>query len=248
MFLKSNLILFILVFCSTFAFTESPYQQLLSKHVKNSKVNYVAIKKDVAELNKIIDQYKTVNPQTMTLLQKKAFWINAYNACTLKLIVDYFPLKSINDIPKSKRWDHVRWNINGKNYSLNDMEHKILRKMGDPRIHFAINCASYSCPDLSSEEYSAISLDKQLEHAKNHFFSNTKKGVLLKTESSFFGGKSKVLYLSPIFKWFSVDFNEHSGSVEKYIRKNANSPLTENLKKSPSIKIKWLDYDWSLNK
>ncbi len=234
--------------CTSYAYSNSPYQQLLTKYVVKAKVDYAGLKKDVISLNKIINNYKTASIKDMTQAQKMAFWINAYNVCTLKLIVDFYPLKSINDISKSKRWDHVRWNVGGKKYSLNDMEHKILRKMGDPRIHFAINCASYSCPDLSSTEYKATNLEKQLEDAKNIFFNNTAKGILLKTESSFFSGKSTVLYISPIFKWFSVDFITHSGSVEKYIRKNANPPLSLKMKQHSNLKIKYLVYDWSLNK
>jgi hypothetical protein len=231
---------------------QSATQALLTKYVVKAKVDYSGLKKNVTKLDAIINTYKTIKLSNKSQDYQKAFWINAYNICTLKLIIDHYPLKSIRDIPKSKSWDARRWDVNGKKYSLNDIEHKILRKMGDPRIHFAINCASFSCPDLSSQEFSydAKKLNKQLDIAMHAFLTNQKKGAQFKVESSLFGfGSNKnTLYLSKIFSWFSSDFVEHSGSIEKYIRKHASGELAKKLKNASSIKIKYLDYDWSLNK
>jgi hypothetical protein len=163
----------ILLFLTAVVTAESPYQPILTQYVKNAKVDYPGLKKDLKKLNSTITSYKSIDTTKMNQQQKMAMWINAYNLCTLKLIVDYFPLKTINEIPKAKRWKHARWEIAGKTISLDDIEHKILRPMGDPRIHFAINCASFSCPDLSSFEYKAETLDKQLEEAKDQFLDNS---------------------------------------------------------------------------
>ena len=159
---------------------------------------------------------------------KLAYYINLYNAATVQLILDNYPKKSIKDIKNP--WDKEWIKIGNDIFSLGQIEHKILRKMNDPRIHFAINCASYSCPKLSNEAYTTQNIEKQLQKAAFDFINDPKKNKLSENN----------LQLSNIFKWYKEDFTQE-GSLTDYIKSftkvNVNS----------KAKISYLEYDWSLN-
>ena len=138
--------------------------------------------------------------------QKLAYWINAYNALTIDLILQNYPLKSIKDIDKP--WDQRLWKFGDKWLSLNDIEHQILRKMDEPRIHFAIVCASVYCPKLQNEAFIAEKIDSQLSKATSEFLSDTSKNFISQNS----------LEISKIFQWFSKDFKEN-GSMIKFLNK-----------------------------
>lgn len=226
------------------------YAQLLNQHVKNGFVDYAAIQKSPDTLISSIKQFESVqrnNYNVWNQNDQKAFWINAYNAAVIKMVVDYYPLKkglswkalaypsnSIQQIPDV--WDRKVLHLLGSDKSLNDIEHKILRKQfRDPRIHFALVCASIGCPALRSDPYEGSKLDDQLDAQIYSFLSNSAKASYDK--------KSNILYLSPIFRWFEKDFAQ-TGGVITFTRKYW--PFQKQ-KFSAKTKIKWLDYDWSLN-
>jgi hypothetical protein len=205
------------------------WDALVRKNVySNGKVNYKGFKTSAIELNNYLAELSKEHPGSdWSKNEKLAFWINAYNAFTVKLIVDNYPLKSITDL--SKPWDTKNINIAGKMYSLGGIENDILRKMNEPRIHFAINCASVSCPNLLNKAFLADKMSSQLALVTNSFFADG-------TKNDF---SSKTIKLSKLFDWYSVDFAK--GDVIKYI----NSNRTEQL--SDKTKISYLEYDWSLN-
>lgn len=162
--------------------------------------------------------------------EQKAFWINAYNFFTIDLIVREGERKTIKNLGGvfSSPWKRYTWTLAGRDYSLDEIEHKILRPIGDPRIHFAINCASISCPDLRAEPYRAKSLDAQLDDQTKTTLGNPAKGLRLANKS---------VYVSRIFDWFGDDFD--NGDVKAWL--NARVPLDD------TLALKYLDYDWALN-
>ncbi|NJB71870.1 hypothetical protein GGR42_002332 [Saonia flava] len=206
------------------------WDSLLQKHVsKNGDVDYKKFKNNMDLLNDYLDGMATNNPKKdWGKNEKLAYYINIYNAATVKLILDNYPLKSIKDIKKpwSKKWV---W-IGDKQWSLGDIEHKILRKMDEPRIHFAINCASYSCPKLLNEAYIPTKIEAQLQQATASFLNDSTKNTIT----------SEKMQLSKIFKWYYKDFTK-SGNLINYIESASGVQLPEN------ISIEYLDYNWSLN-
>jgi Protein of unknown function, DUF547 len=208
------------------------YATFLKKYVSNSgNVNYDKIKPNKAELDAIADQLSENRPtDKWSKNEKMAYYINIYNVYTIKSIVDNYPVKSIKDI--SNVWDKKIIPQGKILYSLSDIENKILRKMGDPRIHFAINCASFSCPKMDNEVYTADKLDKQLEVGAKEFINDKNKNQITTSE----------IKLSNIFDWYSGDFKEDSGSVIEFLNKYSKTTIDK------KAKIKFLDYNWSLNK
>ncbi len=199
---------------------------MLNKYVsKDGNVNYNDWKKEHNELKKYIKTLEENFPKNSWKTNDKlAYWINTYNAITINLILDNFPIKSIKEI--KNRWGKKLYK---NKYSLGDIEHKILRKMNEPRIHFAINCASKSCPKLLNESYNGRKLEKQLVEVTKAFLCNPKKNIL----------KNNQVYLSRIFLWFSKDFGTKKEKIN-FISKYSGIELI-------NPKFKYLEYDWSLN-
>ncbi|MFT4660112.1 MAG: hypothetical protein ACI8XB_000370 [Patiriisocius sp.] len=167
---------------------------------------------------------------TWTKNERMAFWINAYNAFTVKLINDNWPVKSIKDI--SNPWGKSFIQIENATYSLEDIEHKILRKkFDDPRIHFAINCASVSCPKLQNYAFIDVKLNAQLEESAVEFMNDPVRNVVTKDNAQ----------ISKIFDWFKGDFTKN-GSLKAYINKYSK------IKVSEEGKLSYMDYNWKLNK
>ncbi len=165
--------------------------------------------------------------------EKLAFWINTYNILAIKVVIDHAPLKSIRDAGSffSPVWKKPAGIVAGKTRSLHEVEHKILRSMDEPRIHFAIVCASVSCPDLRLEPYRAITLESQLGNQARLFLNTPGKGMKI-TENN--------IYISKIFDWFAEDFAPYGG-VDAFIRKYRTETAL------PTASLSYLDYDWSLN-
>jgi hypothetical protein len=197
-------------------------------------VDYKAIKQNESELEAYLTILKNARPSVKwTENERKAYWINAYNAFTIKLVVDNYPVKSIKEIGGKFKspWDIDFIEIEGVKYSLNDIEHKILRKeFDDPRIHAAINCASGSCPRLSDEAYTPESLDKQLDKAVSGFVNDSSRNNI----------SSGTVQISPIFKWYNDDFTKN-GSVTDFLNKYSDVKINKN------SKVKYSDYNWNLN-
>ncbi|MBI1288794.1 MAG: DUF547 domain-containing protein [Flavobacteriales bacterium] len=214
------------------------WTQLLQKHVDDRGwVSYRGFLNDTAILNNYL-LWLSSNPPRLSADsdEKLAFWINAYNAFTVKLILDHYPVSSIKDIKNgvpfvNSVWDIKFFEVGSEEMSLNAIEHSILRKQFDePRIHFAIVCASMSCPQLRNEAYTADKLEQQLTNQAVRFINDTTKNVLAREK----------LQLSAIFKWYRKDFTKEI-SLKEYLRKYAKEAVSE------KAKVSYLDYDWSLN-
>jgi len=210
--------------------SHSIFDGLLKAHVSASGVvDYAGLKSKEAELDKYLKNLENHGPETTwNRDQELAFWINAYNAYTIKLILNNYPVASITDLHGGKPWD-VKWiNLNGKTLSLNNIENDIIRpKYNEPRIHFAVNCAAKSCPPILNAAYKAKSLESQLESQTKKFVNNSKFNTL---------GKNAI-EVSKIFDWYGVDF----GSVASFFVRYADTTV------KPSAKVSFKEYDWSLN-
>ena len=217
----------------------SLYGELLNKYVKDGVVDYQGFKNEEATLDKYLKILEDTNVGGLSRDEQFAFYVNAYNGWTIKLILSAYPgIKSIKDLGNifKSPWKKEIVRIDGKVLSLDDVEHKILRgKFKDPRVHFAVNCASKSCPPLISEPYSGSKLDQQLDHSTRAFVNDSKSNYL----------KDNKLYVSKIFDWFPEDFdNDIIGFFLRYGEGNFKEELKA---KRDQIKIKYLHYDWSLN-
>lgn len=209
------------------------WNELLQNNVSsNGNVNYNSFKTEHKKLLGYIYLLNLVQQknilQTFSKEEKLVYWINTYNAMTIDLILRHYPVKSIKDIKDP--WQQRYWKLGEKWYNLDDIEHQILRKMNEPRIHFAIVCASVSCPKLANEAYTTEKLEQQLTHATKDFLNDTSKNSINEDN----------LELSKIFKWFSSDFTKN-GTLIDFL--NLYSPIEISSKASKSFK----DYNWDLN-
>ncbi len=215
------------------------WNDLLQQYVaENGFVDYKGFIKDSFRLNEYLDLLSASHPQKKwSKNEQKAYWINAYNAFTVKMVVDHYPVASIKDIKSgisfvNSVWDVKFINIQGQEYDLNNIEHSFLRKkFPDGRVHAAINCASFSCPPLRNEAYVADRLEEQLDEAMQTFINNPSRNRVSKEKAE----------LSKIFRWFSADFKEDGKSVIDFVNKYAKDPV------SKDAEVIYLDYDWTLN-
>lgn len=226
----------------------SLWETILKRYVSEGKINgislnlvdYEGIAKD-PDFADLIQRLERFSPhELVTEEERKTFWINVYNIFATKMVVDHYPVESIRDIGSLFKsvWKKKVGRVDGKEVTLNQIEHKILRKMGDPRIHAAIVCASLSCPDLQKEAFIPARLSDQLDEAMKNFIENPEKGVLIDQSK-------KIVYLSSIFKWFRDDFKKDGGTI-KFIQRYVPSDQAQFLNQR-NYKVKYLDYDWSLN-
>jgi len=237
--------------CAQGKVDHSIFGELMKEYNYNGYLDYNGLKKE-NKLNSYLEILSNSNPSKLESDRSKiAFWINVYNAYTIKAIVDNYPIKSINDLHSGGRilghilsttvWDDDFITINEKKYSLNDVEHKILRKeFKEPRIHFAIVCASISCPNLRGEAFTENNLEQQLLEQTNSFFDDETKTK--------FDKKNRVAYLSKILDWFSEDFGENDKEILLFTTKYVNEDLASDIKNNlEDWSIDYLDYDWGLN-
>lgn len=207
------------------------WEELLKKYVaEDGSVNYKGFQKDAKDLAVYIKMLKMGYSKINEYSQEKilAFWINAYNALTVDLILRHYPVKSIKDIKDP--WDQRLWKFGDKWLNLNDIEHKILREMGEPRIHFTIVCASESCPKLQNEAFTASNLEALLTKSTKEFLKDNSKNEITKNS----------LKLSKIFKWFAKDFKQN-GSLIDFLNRYTDINISEGARKS------YKDYNWNLN-
>ena len=215
------------------------WNELLQKYVADDGlVNYRGFIKDSLRFNEYINILNGAHPNKKNWSREEqlSYWINAYNAYTVQLIIRNYPLESIKDIKDGVPFVNTVWdikfiNIEKAKYDLNNIEHGILRpKFKEPRIHFAINCASASCAPLRNEAYTASKLESQLEDATRKFINNPTRNQL---------GEKKAL-LSKYFTWFKGDFTEQLTVIE-YINQYAEVKINDD------AEIDYLDYNWKLN-
>lgn len=228
--------------------SHAPWNDLLARYVDNDgMVNYRAWKASAADV-KQLDQYLSALSAASTTARASreaqlAFWINAYNAVTVKGILREYPTTSIrNHTPKL--WGYHIWNdlllqVGGRSFSLNQIEHEILRKLGEPRIHFAIVCASIGCPRLLNQAYTAAALDSQLEENARNFFAQRTN-----FQADPRGG---TIQLSSIMDWFGEDFGAETAAQLRRIAPYLPDAASQQLARSGRARVSYLDYDWNLN-
>jgi hypothetical protein len=219
---------------------------ILGQYVKDGSVDYGGLAdRGQPALNAYLSALGAASPAESgwTRGERLAFWINAYNAFTIRLILDHYPVRSIRSIGflplAAFRTKFIPLGTDGRRISLNVIENDILRtQFHDPRIHFAIVCASKSCPALRSEAYRSSVLDQQLDEAARAFLNDPSKN---RWEPG-----SRTLYLSSIFKWFHGDFERAGGALPAYVAGYMRPPDAAILA-SGNVRLVFLDYDWSLN-
>jgi len=212
------------------AFSHAAWNTLAQKHISSAgKVNYKGFKADIAAFDGYLKSLAD-NPvqSSWSRNEKMAYWINAYNAFTIKLVVNNYPVKSIMDLDGGKPWDKKWIKLGVKTYSLNNIEHDILRPTyKDARIHFAVNCAAKSCPPVWNKAWTAANLNGQLEKSAKSFINNSKYNSV--------GGSNAII--SKIFEWYAVDF----GNIIDYLNKYANTKVVA------GTTVKYQEYNWALN-
>lgn len=219
-------------------FSHRLFDDVLRAHVRDGVVNYPAIKGN-DRFRTYIGQLDRVDPNSLPARQDRlAFWINAYNAFAIQGILDgYSPMTLVG---RYRYFIARTYRVGGAEIDLYDLEQKILiPEFREPRIHFAIVCASSSCPGLHSWAYRADMLEEQLEQSARDFINDP-------TRNRFDRGR-KVAYLSMIFKWFEEDFVAQSGSLLRYVKRYVADPEVTRDLEANAYTVEFLDYDWRLN-
>lgn len=224
------------------------WEQLLTRYVKTDRsgVNLFAYNKvspaDKKALKVLLATLQKTSVSNLSRDDQMAFWINLYNAQTIDIVLDHYPVKSIKDISlgggffSSGPWKKLLMTVEGRSLSLDNVEHDILRKQWrDPRIHYAVNCASISCPNLAAKAYTSDKLEEMLTEQAKHYI-NHERGVSVKD------GR---LRLSQIYSWYRSDFGRSDADIIKHIATYASPELKKNIAGIKSIS--GYDYDWSLN-
>jgi hypothetical protein len=224
------------------------YARVLAEHTHpvpdraGVRVDYAALRVS-ADWRALVASLSASRPPPLTERSEAlAFWINAYNLLAIDLVVEGKPAASIRDLGSLLRpvWKREAGRIGGKAVTLDEIEHEILRKQGEPRIHAAIVCASVSCPSLAREPFRPASLDAQLDAALRGFLADPRKGARLDAERA-------RLTLSPIFDWFEEDFAA-AGGVLGFVRPHLPEATRRSLDtQADRVELDWFDYDWALN-
>lgn len=241
-----SLILSLLFLCLTSASIAAPpshtiWDGLLKQYVnERGLVDYKGIKRDQARLQKYLDLLSRTPPTSgWSTNERMAYWINAYNAFTVQLILTHYPVKSIKDIGSAVQipfvntpWAEKFFTIGGKKMSLDNIEHGTLRKQfNDPRIHFALVCAAKSCPRLRNEAYVPTRLAEQLNEQGVAFLNDPTKNAITPARAS----------LSKLFDWYEGDFTKNKRSVQYWVNRYSQTKINYD------TPISYLDYNWQLN-
>lgn len=208
----------------------SQWNQLLQQHVNASgKVDYAGLRQQQDQLDAYLDKLAQAVPgKDWSRNTALAYWLNAYNAFTIKLILDNWPVQSIKNIGNGNPWDDQWIELAGKNYSLNQIENDIIRpRFKDPRIHFAVNCAAVSCPPLHNRAFTAADVDRTLEQLTRSFINNSRFNTISASTAT----------VSKVFDWYGQDF----GTLHEYLDRYAEASVTAD------TEIQFKDYDWALN-
>lgn len=213
----------------------SIFDRLLHEYVSGSgKVNYKGLKIKMDTLDSYLLELKANAPASdWTKNEKKAYYINAYNAYTIKFVLTKYPVASVKDISFSGKdiWSTKLVKLGENVYTLGQVENDILRKMGDPRIHFAINCASYSCPKILNHAYTADNVNSQMEKLTKAYINDPKHNII--TE--------KKIKISQLFEWYASDFVTEEHTLIQYLNKYSTIQI------AADAKVEYLPYNWSLN-
>jgi len=245
---------------ATFDHEYVDYAKLLHDHLRGSRVDYANLRSGRAALDAVVAQFATPSAEEergWTRDRRLAFWINAYNVLTLRAIVDHYPIRSSTFTLQPRNsirqidgvWTTLTWQAAGRTLTLDDIEHRILRpEFKEPRVHFAINCASVGCPPLRADPYRSANVDAQLDEAALRYLAS-ERGLTI---------DGHTIRVTKILEWYGEDFVARfapdaagkPGRIEQAIRgvvaKFGPAPAVE-LARNLSTKIRFLDYDWSLN-
>ena len=221
-------------------FSHDLFNQVLQEHVDKGKVDYAKLKANPEKLEAYLDLLAVANPAEMPYNAQLAFWINTYNALVIKGVIDHYPTKSVRKVKAfGGFFSRLKFQVAGETYSLNQIEHDIIRtEFVDPRVHFALVCASKSCPPLENKVFLPETIDEQLDAVTLKFVTNPKQVRLDRSK--------RRVYLSKIFKWYKKDFTEGYDGVADFLADylpsdDADFVLAKN------VKFHYLDYDWTLN-
>lgn len=224
------------------------YEQILGRHtvevedLARTRVDYRALTRS-QDWQRLRASLEASDPARLaTRAEQLAFWINAYNLLAIDWIVRHYPVESIRDLGSLLRpvWERPAGTIGGRPYTLDEIEHQILRPLGEPRVHAAIVCASVSCPSLARTPYRAPHLNAQLDASLARWLANPRKGSRLVSGAG-------VLHLSAIFDWFAEDF-EAAGGVLPYLTPHLPEATRRWLAEhGGKAELAYFDYDWSLN-
>lgn len=236
------------------------YAAVLRAHVRPPRVDYAALQRDRARLDAVVASFDAPGARgeaQWSREQRLAFWINAYNVFTLRVIVDHYPIASgwLTLQPRNSIrqidgvWTDLTWQAAGRSVTLDQIEHQIIRPtFGEPRIHFAVNCASVSCPPLAAQPYRAATLEAQLDAAARAYLASA-QGLQV---------DGPTLRVSSIFKWYGDDFVARYASLVPGRRDATERAILGALvshgparaaaaARAGTARIAFLDYDWSLN-
>ena len=231
--MKKFLFLFLFICCSSFGqkIIYREYNSFLSKYVSiTGNVNYDEIYLNKTELENVITFFeKNIPTEKATKEEKLVYWINSYNIHTIKLVIENYPVNAINEVKDC-------WKINFINYkgitiSLDYVENEILRKLNEPRIHFAINSASISSPIISNEAFESSTVDKQLTNATRFFINDATKNQIATEKAT----------LSKVFDWYKTDFTS-SETIIDFVNKYSLTKLT------PTAVVEYNEFNFGLNK
>ncbi|HAW51287.1 MAG TPA: DUF547 domain-containing protein [Flavobacteriales bacterium] len=213
------------------------WTRLLQKHVDAyGNVNYKGLMEDRDKLDAYLNMLSE-NPAMSfwKVEEQEAFWINAYNAFTIKLILDHYPVKSIKDIEKDGKdaWHIPFIKLGDKLYTLDYIENTMLRgQFNDSRIHFAINCSARSCPPLRNKAFTAENINIELRLVSRAFINDSRFNIL----------SNRHVQISRIFEWYEADFLKEEPTINIYLNKN-----TPHLEIAKDASINYLNYNWDLN-
>lgn len=230
------------------ALDEVLYAGLLSRHTRavddtaGTRVDYRGLRRS-SDWKRLIPNVAQARPEDLSgRSEHLAFWINVYNVLAIDVVLRSYPVDSIKDAGGliTPVWKVDAGSVGGRTVTLHEIEHEILRPMGDPRIHAAIVCASTSCPSLAREPFTAVRLDAQLDTALRAFLEDSRKGLAVDRDAG-------VVRLSKIFDWFAEDFAERGGVLAVV---GSHAPASEQAwlaSRGADVRLAYFDYDWSLN-
>ncbi|MEE2677690.1 MAG: DUF547 domain-containing protein [Myxococcota bacterium] len=230
------------------AFDEALYATLLSRHTRSvddvagTRVDYAGLAQS-ADWKRLVAGLEGVDRAALGQANRKlAFWINAYNVLAIDLVVRHYPVESIRDIGGflTPVWKVEAGRIGGRPFTLHEIEHEILRPMGDPRIHAALVCASTSCPSLRRSPYTAGQISTQLDEATRQFLADRRKGLAVDP-------KRRRVRLSRIFDWFEDDFAAQGGPLGFAARYAPRDERPWLAPPAAGLRVEYFAYDWALN-
>ena len=222
------------------SFSHDLFNQVLQEHVEDGRIDYAKLKANPEQFEKSLDQLASAKPDEMSYNEQMAFWINAYNVLVIKGVIDHYPIKSVKKVKLFNGFfSRLKFQVAGETYSLDHIEHDIIRKeFVDPRIHFALVCASISCPPIENKVYLPETIEERLDAVTLKFVTDPEKVRLVR--------EKRRVYLSKIFKWYKEDFTEGYEGVADFLSDYLSPDDTEFVL-AEDVEFHYLEYDWNLN-